>query len=126
MIARHRALAAASEEWARSRAEYDRAATSPGYTGIEAAAARERHEHAIVELAQAVERLHDAELPAVAHGTHGAARQVTRLESEIVLAAISWFYTLGNGPADAVNAVLLQERVRELLDVLAKLAAVSA
>jgi hypothetical protein len=137
-IAVHQELASRAATWVRTRGDYLRQLTSPAYTGAEKYAAMRRHEDAGAALAEVVERVEDRALPA-AGGTTAAAREVLRLEGEIVLAAISWYRAneqladsdgiwtaLGHSQRVDDRELALREVTGRLLEQLAQLTAVSA
>jgi hypothetical protein len=125
---RYSRLGMLAGEWGRARAEYAHAVTSSAYSGAEVTAARERLSCAAEQLAALVAELDDHDLPAVAHGTTGRARQVGRLEGEIVLEAIAWHHARQDGSLygreqQAEHCGRLDQAVDRLVDALTTIGA---
>jgi hypothetical protein len=128
---RYSRLGVLAAEWERSRAEFAHAVTSTAYSGAEVAAARERFGCASERLAAVVAELDDYDLPAVANGTSGCARQIIRLEGDVVLEAIGWHHarkdtSLHGRELQADSCARLDEKVEQLVDAFARVGTAAA
>lgn len=131
MIARQTRLFAAALEWQRSSRALSQAVTTSDIPGAETWAIRQRHAHAAAALAEIVDEIDDAQLPAVGNGTSGSARRVTQLEGAIALQAIAWFHARDANPLYSLyglerladEAAKLHELARELVDELGRIGA---
>jgi len=116
-IGRQLRMLDAAREWFRARSEY-MFVVDEQRQPAEIAPVRQRYHLASARLADAITELENAMLPAAGDTTTGAARRVTQLEGEIVLAAIGWFHARAedNSETELARAEQLEKAIGELVD----------